>query len=450
MNVLLVTVDSLRVDRVTEEVMPKTRAFADDALEFTDCVANGSSTPASFPSILASRHFASIDGLGLPEAGEALTLAERLRQAGYRTGGFTDNHFASGSYHFDRGFDSMHDASGSMEAGNLKQFVQSNLDKDGPLFRTIERVYTRLDSLFSTVSGDEVEYERAGSLNERALSFIDTTDSDDWFVWLHYMDAHHPYEAPDSYQRQFLDEPVGVSERRTLSRTGTHYPEEMSAADWERLEALYNAECAYVDDQFAELIDELERRELREDTVTVFTADHGELFGEHGAGGHPGEFWEGVIRVPLIIDIPEYEHTVSEQVQLLDIAPTVTDVLGEQPADDWSGRSLLSVADGAEPTPFAFGDVGRKIDYAKGYVRRADGWKLLDHTGDDEFLFNIRETPAERPEHERSDDEPAVLSTLRTELEDHRDRMDRSRRGVHGVDEDDKMVKEHLEALGYR
>jgi arylsulfatase A-like enzyme len=450
MNVLLVTVDSLRADRVTEGVMPKTRSFADAALEFTDCVANGSSTPASFPSILASRHFASIDGLGLPEAGAALTLAERLRQAGYRTAGFTDNHFASGSYHFDRGFDSVYDASGSMEAGNLKQFVQSNLDKDGPLFRTIERVYTRLDSLFSTVSGDDVEYERAGSLNERVLSFIDTPDSDDWFVWLHYMDAHHPYEAPDSYQRQFLDEPVGVSERRTLSRTGTHYPEEMSDSDWERLEALYNAECAYVDDQFAELIEELEQRELRDDTMTVFTADHGELFGEHGAGGHPGEFWEGVIRVPLLIDIPEYDHTVSEQVQLLDISPTIVDALGETAVGEWSGESLLPIAEGADPTPLVFGDVGRKINYEKGYVRRSDGWKLLDHADDGEFLFNVRETPAERPKDERSDDKPAVLSELRNKLQEHRDRMTQSRRGVEGINENGAMVEEHLEALGYR
>lgn len=449
MNVLLVTVDSLRADRVTEEVMPSTRAFADDSLEFTDCVANGSSTPASFPSILASRHFASIDGLGLPELGDTLTLAERLQQEGYRTAGFTDNHFASGSYHFDRGFDSVHDASGSMEAGNLKQFVQSNLDKDGLLFRTIERVYTQLDSLFSTVSGDEVEYERAGSLNDRALTFIDNTGSDDWFVWLHYMDPHHPYEAPDSYQRQFLDEPVGVSERRTLSRTGTHYPEEMSDADWERLEALYNAECAYVDEQFAELIDELERRELRENTVTVFTADHGELFGEHGAGGHPGEFWEGVIRVPLVVDLPEYDHTVSEQVQLLDIAPTIIDILGEKAVREWSGESLLPIAAGADPTPLAFGDVGRKINYEKGYVRRSDGWKLLDHADDGEFLFNVYETPAERSTDERSTDEPAVLSELQDRIDDHRTRMEQYRRGARGINEDEAMVEEHLEDLGY-
>jgi arylsulfatase A-like enzyme len=197
------------------------------------------------------------------------------------------------------------------------------------------------------------------------------------------------------------------------------------------------------------LIDELERRKLRENTVTVFTADHGELFGEHGAGGHPGEFWEGVIRVPLAIDIPEYDHTVSEQVQLLDIAPTIIDILGEQAVREWSGESLLPIADGADPTPLAFGDVGRKINYEKGYVRRSDGWKLLDHADDGEFLFNVYETPAERSTDERSTDEPAVLSELQDRIDDHRTRMEQYRRGARGINEDEAMVEEHLEDLGY-
>ena len=68
MNVALVTVDSLRADRIAPRVMPQTRAFADEAVEFTECVANGPSTPASFPAIHASRYFASVDGLGIPPA----------------------------------------------------------------------------------------------------------------------------------------------------------------------------------------------------------------------------------------------------------------------------------------------------------------------------------------------------------------------------------------------
>jgi arylsulfatase A-like enzyme len=310
-------------------------------------------------------------------------------------------------------------------------------------------VYTQLDSIVSIVSGDDVEYERASSLNERALSFIDDIKGKNWFTWLHYMDPHHPYEAPDAYQQQFLGETVSISERRMLSRRGTHHPEEMSDADWERVEALYNAECAYTDDQFAALLAELEQRDLRDETVIVFTADHGELFGEHGAGGHPGEFWEGVIRVPLAIEIPDYNGTVTDQVRLLDIAPTIVDAVGEPAVNDWSGRSLLAVAGGTDSASLAFGDVGRKINYEKGYVRRSDGWKLLDHAEDGEFLFNVHETPAECPTDERSADEPAILRELQNQTDQHRKRMRRVRQDSHGINEDEEMVEEHLEDLGY-
>jgi arylsulfatase A-like enzyme len=315
----------------------------------------------------------------------------------------------------------MHDASGSMESGGIKQFVQSTLDKEGTLFRTIERVYTRLNSSLSTLRSDHSEYERAASLNDRALSFIDRNHHDDWFVWLHYMDPHHPYEAPESYQREFLDNPADLSECRMLSRKGTHHPEEMSVQEWDRLESLYDAECKYVDDQFATLLSELESRVLRDDTAVVFTADNGEVVGEHGKGGHPGEFWEGVIRVPLILDVDERRDTLSGQVRLLDLAPTIVDTLGLDPASEWTGRSLLPIVDGGDPVELSFGDVGRNINYKKGYVRRADGWKFLDHREDGEFLFNIYQTPDECPTDEQSTEQPEILAALRSELSNHQE-----------------------------
>jgi arylsulfatase A-like enzyme len=485
MNVLLVTVDSLRADRVNPDVMPATRSFAGDGIEFTECIANGPSTPASFPAIHASRYFASIEGLGIPEPGAndgIRTLAERLSEEGYATAGYTDNHFASGSYHYDRGFEEMYDASGAAEAGKLKQFVQSNLDKDGAVFKTIEAVYNRADALFASATGQESEYERAESLNRRALDWIDEqsggddpdnpssegdeqtgerdpADEDDdgseeWFAWLHYMDVHHPYEAPDEYQRQFLDEPLSLSRCRGLSRKGTHHPDEMTDEEWDLVRRLYDAECAYVDDQFDALLGSLRERDLLEDTLVVFTADHGELVGEHGHAGHPPEFWEGILRVPLVVSHPERDgggRAVDGQVRLVDVAPTITDALGIDAFEGWEGESALEVADGdADPREHAFADVGRQIEYARCCVRRADGWKLMRHADDGEFCFDVREAPDERPEDDRANDRPPEYEELSRALDDHQERMKRMREaGSRGVAEDEEMVEEHLRDLGY-
>lgn len=447
-NVLLVTVDSLRADRVDERVMPETAAFADDALAFTDAVANGPSTPASFPAIHASRHFASIEGLGIPESGgDVVTLAERLSDAGYATAGFTDNHFASGDYNFDRGFDTLHDASGSTEAGRLKQFVQSNLDKEGRLFRTIESVYTRVDGLLSSAASGS-EYERAASLNERAISWIDEQDSP-WFVWLHYMDVHHPYEAPPEYQERFLDSVQSVSRCRRISRKATHHPEEMTKEEWKLLTNLYDAECAYTDDQFRSLLNALEDRGLRSETTTLYTADHGELLGEHGKGGHPPEFWEGTIRVPFVVDGVDRTGNHRGQVRLLDTAPTLADAVGIESPAEWQGASALELKRG-ESREFAFGDVGRDVDYGRCYARRADGWKLLRHADDGAYLFDVRETPDEEPGDDRFGEESSEESALVDALDEHCEEMEQLRSGARAVGEESEMVDEHLEALGYK
>lgn len=448
-NVLLVTVDSLRADRVDDRVMPETAAFADDALSFTDAVANGPSTPASFPAIHASRHFASIEGLGIPEfGGDVVTLAERLSEADYDTAGFTDNHFASGDYHFDRGFEHLHDASGSTEAGRLKQFVQSNLDKEGALFRTIESVYTTVDGLLSQATGGGSEYERAASLNERAIKWIDGRDGP-WFVWLHYMDVHHPYEAPPEYQEEFLEEARSVSECRGLSRKATHHPEEVSEEEWEVLTGLYDAECAYTDYQFGVLLDALSERGLREETVTLFTADHGELLGEHGRGGHPPEFWEGTIRVPFIVDGASRGGVHDGQIRLLDTAPTIVQAVGLDSVDEWQGECALGT-EGAVGKEWAFGDVGRDVDYGRCYVRRSDGWKLLRHADAGEFLFDISETPAETQEDNKFGKEFEEETELAEALDSHREEMKAMRSGARAVGEGERMVEEHLENLGYK
>lgn len=453
-NVLLVTVDSLRADRVNERVMPKTAAFAEGALSFTDAVANGPSTPASFPAIHASRHFASIEGLGIPESGgNIVTLAEQFSDAGYLTAGFTDNHFASSDYHFGRGFDTFHDASGSMDTGRLKQTVQSNIDKEGALFRAIESTYTRIDGLLSSATGNDSEYERAELLNEHALAWINECEGP-WFVWLHYMDVHHPYEAPTAFQEQFLDSRRSVAQCRRLSRKATHHPAEMTDEEWKTLTGLYDAECAYTDEQFGSLLEALSDRGVRKETVTLFTADHGELLGEHGKGGHPPEFWEEIINIPFVLEGVGQEGEHDGQIRLLDVAPTLACAVDIHLVPEWQGKSTLNL-DEAEGREFAFGDVGRQVDYRRCYARRRDGWKLLRHAdnGDPleihEHLFYVSETAEEGAANDRLGEELQQEEMLSNALDDHREEMAAMRSGARAIGEESTMVEEHLKQLGY-
>jgi arylsulfatase A-like enzyme len=362
----------------------------------------------------------------------------------------------SSEFGYDRGFDHIYDASGSTEAGRIKQFVQSNLDKDGTLFRTIEKAYNHVDAAISTVTNEPSEYERAASLNNRALSWIDDSQTDDdWFVWLHYMDVHHPYEAPTEYQRRYLDESVSIRRARRLARLATHHPEEMTDEQWTLLKKLYDAECAYVDDQFSTLIEELKHRETLDETIVIFTADHGELLDEHGRGWHPPEFWEDVIRVPLLFRPPENGSlptpgSVSGQVRLLDIAPTITDAVGVKTPEEWTGASALEIARGDEMSrEHAFGAVGREIDYRRTFVRRADGWKLM-RIDRGEFLFDTTNTPEEAIEANRFGEGLTVETELATTLDDHRDQMAASRTADYAVEENHEKVKQHLEDLGYK
>ena len=449
MNVLYVTVDALRADHVRPDVMPTMESFAAEAVTFSECVANGPGTPWSFPSLLASRYAGSTDGFGIPPAGDGHpTLAEVLSEAGFTTAGFTDNRFASSAYHYDRGFDSMHDSGATSRVKELKQFLRERLDNDGLAFQALLRGYHLLDNVFVTASGRDSRFVRAETLVDEALSW--TEGRTDWFAWLHPMDVHAPYEAPPAYQREFLDEPVSRVRSQKLARTQLHHPEEMSEDDWEVQRRLYRAECRYLDDQLDRLLGALADRGVREETVVVFTADHGDMHGEHGRGGHPQEFWEEVIRVPLAVDVPDGPAaTVDGQVGLVDLPPTVLDVLGIDAPDRWDGRSVWSrVEESEKPREHVFVDVGAELDRDRAGVRRADGWKLLRH-GEKEYLFDLADNPVEDENRSRIESDPETYRRLSASLDDHLDAMARRRRAGQAGVENEEMIEDHLKELGY-
>ncbi|MFC7114611.1 sulfatase [Natronoarchaeum sp. GCM10025703] len=328
MNVLYITVDALRADHVTSEIMPKTHGFVDKNMEYTRCYANGPGTPWSFPTLLGSRYSGGTDGFGIPGEDDVRpTLAETLQEEGYATAGFTDNRFASSDYNYDRGMDSMWDSGATSSEKRLKHEVRGRLDQDGLLFKAILRGYHLIDDLLLNIRGDDTRFVRAEVLVDQVTEWIEDREND-WFAWVHPMDTHAPYEAPDEYQRQYLEEPVSRRKSQKLASAATHRPDDLSDKDWQLQKQLYKAECQYLDDQLERLFTSLPDS-VRDETVIVVTADHGEMHGEHGLGGHPQQFWEEVIHVPCGISIPgRSNETIDDQIGLVDIPPTILDSVG--------------------------------------------------------------------------------------------------------------------------
>jgi arylsulfatase A-like enzyme len=450
MNVLYITIDALRADHVTPDVMPTMHSFIKDNLAFTSCYANGPGTPWSFPSLLSSRYAVSTPGFGIPDDMDShLTLAEVLSEEGYATAGFTDNRFASSDYNYDRGMDEMFDEGATSKIKLIKQFVRENMDHDGTFYQALLRGYHIIDDLLLSMTSKETRFLRSEALTEQLLPWINEQDRN-WFAWLHLMDTHAPYEAPEEYQQRFLDESVERRVSQKLARKATHHPDELTTEDWNTQKQLYKAECAYLDDQLAQLFNSLDTS-VREQTVVVFTADHGEMHGEHGFGGHPQQFWEEVIHVPCAVSVPSSEdYSTDAQIGLVDVPPTILDAVDVTVPSEWDGHARLPDDNGTvEPREHVFIDVGAKLNRLHAGVRRADSWKLMRHDDEGELLLNISENSSEDPENNQIESEPAVYNELTAQLDLHFDEMEkRQKKGLTGI-EDEEMIEDHLQELGY-
>jgi arylsulfatase A-like enzyme len=449
MNVLYITVDALRADHVNPEVMPFTHEFVADSIEYTRCYANGPGTPWSFPSLLGGRYAGGADGFGIPdETDPRPTLAEILQDDGYATAGFTDNRFASSDYNYDRGIEMMWDGNATSSEKRLKQAVRTRLDQDGLLYHTLLRAYHLVDDMLVNVRGNETRFARAETLVDQFLDWRKNQDSD-WFGWVHPMDAHAPYEAPEEYQQQYLNESVPRRKSQKLASAATHHPEELSDAEWQLQQKLYNAECRYLDDQIKRLLQSLSKTE-KENTIIVFTADHGEMHGEHGLGGHPQQFWEEVLHVPCAIAAPDLSsETIDRQVALVDLPPTILDAAGSQIPENWDGYSILPTDNDPFEREHVFVDVEPDLNRNHAGVRHATNWKLMRHDDNGELLLDLNTNPDENPSEEKSTDATDQYQKLTTALENHLDEMERRRQGeVTGI-EDKEMIEDHLKELGY-
>lgn len=386
-NIALVTIDSLRADHVgaygyERDTTPAIDELASEGVRFEQAIAHACATRPSFPSLLTSTHGLLYGGFDHLDS-EQVPLSVPLSEAGYDTAGFHSNPYLSAEFGYDRGFDEFGDSATDRSImARLRRWVVNNVD--GRLHDVLSWVHSKTEEHAGVDVGSY--YEDATSLTDRALSWVETAE-EPWFLWVHYMDPHHPYVPPEEYQ-QF--EPASSQRRGVqLRRRVKEDPDALSDEEWAELVALYDAEIRYTDTEVGRLVDGLD------DAVWAVTADHGEEFYEHGNFGHKNRFYDEHVHVPLIVGGTGERGVASQLVGLNDVPVTLLEAADVSVPDSYRGQNLFSdtrdrVVGGWAP------EVGRELDSVRLMSRTPDEKYIRrDDTGDHQ-LYDLTSDPDEQ------------------------------------------------------
>ncbi len=447
-NVLLIVIDTLRADHIgaygyKHPTTPNMDHLADRAVVFETVVSQAPWTAPAMASLFTGL-YPSVHGLdgGIVWGGGAAsstgdlpfavqkalppghqTLAEVFRLAGYTTAGFVSNLYVNSIFGFAQGFDHFDD-----------DYADYNFDRG------------------------EVK-RRAEVTNERVFEWLRTELEEPFFLLVHYNDPHWPYDPPAPYGRALIEGYGGsLTPTKTREIVVTHHeaPPPMTNHDLAYIVGLYDGEIQYVDVHLGRLLDAVRELPTERDLVTALTADHGEEFLDHGAFNHGYTLYEEQTSVPLIVSAPTGfdPRRVSQQVRLIDAAPTLLELAGVDSQNKrFQGRSLVPLMAGLNLKPLDAFSEATNIG-GQSALRSTDSHKLIHSLIDPQWLlFDLASDPGEL--HDLASQRAQRLRELATRLEAWREenRALRSQINIAGTGIDrvvlDEEMKKGLEALGY-
>jgi choline-sulfatase len=371
-NLLLVTLDTTRFDHTSlgsyeRDTTPRLRALAAEGasfeLAYAPTATTGPTHATLFTSLLPPNHGLVKNGIELD--GGLYTLAEHLSTRGWSTAAFVSSYVMSERWGWRQGFGHFDDAFDPGNATKTKRIWEGHVVEGG---------FDRRAALTTVRARTWLERQRPGR---------------PFFLFVHYYDPHAPYQPPAAWAGRFTPE---------------------HATPLEKEIAAYDEEIASTDFEVGRLLDALDELGLAERTLVVVTADHGEGLMDHGHMEHGVHIYEEQVRVPLLIRLPGIVAASTQRtapVELLDLAPTITDLLGVPTPDTFQGRSLAPALRGeAELDPEHpvrlfrrhYADRGdRGAPKGVQYGVRVGEWKYIERPDEGApELYDLRADPTER------------------------------------------------------
>ncbi len=366
-NLLLISIDTLRADRLgcygNKKIRtPKIDNLAAESVRFRTAVSQVPLTLPSHCTILTGTYpsFHGVrDNVGFRLSDSKTTLAEILKAQGYQTAAVVGAYVLNSTFGLNQGFDYYDDKI-------------SNPSRSGPVINlnSVERPA-------SEVIAHATNWLRSHSSSRSPF-----------FMFVHLYDPHDPYDPPGTFKEQYGDSP-------------------------------YDGEIAYVDHEVGKLLEFLKQKSLFENTIVVLTSDHGESFGEHQEWTHGFFIYDTTLLVPLIIKPVEKGlsgRVVTEQVSLVDIVPTVLQLLAVRGPTELQGQNLSGLMRGQRRK-------GTGLAYAETYYPAQFGWSPLVGLRREDYkfirapqseLYNLQLDPGEQ--NNQIAQQTALANDLKSDL----------------------------------
>ena len=397
LNLLLVTLDTTRADRIHAYGFdaietPNLDRLAREGVLFEQAVSPAPLTLPAHSSIFTgtfppAHGVRDNGGFFLDE--RQTTLAERLQSRGFTTGGFVGAYVLDHKWGVAQGFQTYFD---DFDLSKYQSLSLGSVDRPG------------------------------NEVADKALAWLDQVGSKRFFGWVHFYDAHSPYDPPEPFKSRYAGHP-------------------------------YVGEIAFVDSQLGRLLGYLDAHHLADRTVVVVMGDHGESLGEHGEGTHGFFVYQATMHVPLLIRAP-YDamvgRRVADTVRSIDILPTALELLGVRASEPLEGSSVVALMTGAKK------ELGLAAYSEAIYPRFHFGWSDLRALTSGRYkfvaaprpeLYDLQQDPGEL--HNVYPDRQALGDRMNQELIALEQRMSATAAAPKAAVEVDPDARARLAALGY-
>lgn len=369
-NILLISVDTLRADRVgcygdNRGITGMMDFWAERGVRFETAYAPSPWTlpshASAFTGLYPTEHMAIDEKINIDKT--TPMLAEILQKAGFTTGAFVSHYYLSAEYGFDRGFDDF--------------FIKPNATAD--------------------------------EMVTKAIAWLKDNKNKNFFAFLHLFDPHTPYQPPQNFAKKHYPADTGVfvsGTTKDVIEVIRTWPSERAKKVLKCLSALYDGEIDFVDKQLEVLFKFMQQNLLDQNTLIILFSDHGEEFMEHRLMEHGFTLYEEQLRVPVIFYAPNKlpaGEVIKEPINLIDLMPTLLDFLGLPPLNKpISGRSVMPLIRGETETlkRHLMAETTRQGPDRVAIIK--DRYKYiyspkfnLNGRSFDELLFNLRADPLE-------------------------------------------------------